>query len=76
MGALLNDTNSPPPQGMQHAIQRHREVLRDNTRDFERTKVLFRCITALCPKLMIFLTEKCQSSHGQSQSYHKCSQRH
>ncbi|KIJ54343.1 hypothetical protein M422DRAFT_153822 [Sphaerobolus stellatus SS14] len=38
MAALLNDSDTPPSQGMQHTIQRHREVLRDNTRDFERTK--------------------------------------
>jgi len=38
MTALLTDANSPVSQGMQHAIQRHREVLRDSKRDFERTK--------------------------------------
>ncbi|KIO24177.1 hypothetical protein M407DRAFT_103123 [Tulasnella calospora MUT 4182] len=38
MAAQLNDTTSPPSQSMLHAVQRHRDVLQDYTRDFARTK--------------------------------------
>lgn len=39
MAAQLNDAISPPSQSMLHAVQRHRDVLQDYTRDFARTKV-------------------------------------
>ncbi|KAG9048830.1 hypothetical protein FS837_011913 [Tulasnella sp. UAMH 9824] len=38
MAAQLNDATSPPSQSMLHAVQRHRDVLQDYTRDFARTK--------------------------------------
>ncbi|KAG8941046.1 hypothetical protein FRC04_004825, partial [Tulasnella sp. 424] len=38
MAAQLNDATSPPSQSMLHAVQRHRDVLQDYTRDFGRTK--------------------------------------
>ncbi|KAF8580143.1 V-snare-domain-containing protein [Ramaria rubella] len=38
MSSLSNDIDSPPSQAMQHTVQRHRDVLRDYTRDFARTK--------------------------------------
>ncbi|KAF8527415.1 V-snare-domain-containing protein [Hysterangium stoloniferum] len=38
MSLVLNDMNTPPSQSMQHTVQRHRDVLRDYTRDFARTK--------------------------------------
>ncbi|TDL26405.1 V-snare-domain-containing protein [Rickenella mellea] len=38
MAALLNDPGLPPSQSMTRTVQRHRDVLRDYTRDFQRTK--------------------------------------
>lgn len=38
MSSLLSDVNNPASQSLQHTIQRHHEVLRDYTRDFNRTK--------------------------------------
>ncbi|GJE89662.1 V-snare-domain-containing protein [Phanerochaete sordida] len=38
LGALSNDPDSPPSQSMLRAIQRHREVYQDYSKEFRRTK--------------------------------------
>jgi len=38
MSALLNDTDNAPSPSMLHTVQRHRDVLKDYTQDFARTK--------------------------------------
>lgn len=39
LNVLSNDPDSPPSQSMQRAIQRHRDVYQDYTRELKRTKV-------------------------------------
>ncbi|EKM61663.1 uncharacterized protein PHACADRAFT_112469 [Phanerochaete carnosa HHB-10118-sp] len=38
LGALSNDPDGPPSQSMLRAIQRHREVYQDYSKEFRRTK--------------------------------------